>query len=267
MNNLRSFFLGNLIALGLALFIASYSSNHPETKNFSLNLSENIFSPFEFIFKGISSNSLRVIEGVVFLREVVDENDKLITRIKNLESENLELREASAENKRLKEILEFKESFKLPGIVANVKKYYPLDRFQRIQISRGASSGVDLGDVVSSGAYLIGRVIALADHSADVMLLSDSEFAADAVTQGERRRGIVFGRQGELKFEYLESTHKINVGERVVTSGLDGVYPKGLILGAVEAVVVPEGAMFLDIKLAPVIDLQSIETVLIFKNK
>jgi rod shape-determining protein MreC len=133
-----------------------------------------------------------------------------------------------------------------------------------ITVNRGSSDGIASGMAVIHPQGVVGQVVAVSSKTARVLLVSDHASGVDVVTQDSRARGIVEGggeRICELKF--IPKDARLMEGEAVLTSGMDGVYPKGLLVGTVERIGSASVSLFKTVELRPAVDLSRIEEVLI----
>jgi rod shape-determining protein MreC len=136
--------------------------------------------------------------------------------------------------------------------------------FKTIIVDKGSSDGLERGLPVVIAQGIAGQIIEISAHYSKVMLIIDRNSAVDALVQRSRARGVIKGTsEDQCGFEYVLQKHDVQIGDTVVASGLDGVYPKGLRIGWVSDVVKREPEIFLDITVTPFIDFEKLEEVLI----
>jgi rod shape-determining protein MreC len=111
---------------------------------------------------------------------------------------------------------------------------------------------------------VVGQIVDASHHQSRLMLIIDRNSAVDALVQRTRARGIVKGTSGdECYLDYVLYEDDVRVGDQVISSGFDGVYPKGLLIGTVTAVNFQGADVFKEVKIAPAVDFDKIEEVLI----
>ena len=115
---------------------------------------------------------------------------------------------------------------------------------------------------VISPAGVVGRIILPTSRAAKIQLLIDRDAAAGAVTERGRAQGVVVGTGTSLRFDHVSGTADIKVGDRVVTSGIEGIYPKGFEIGQIESIERRAGE-FSAIIIRPTVEFSSIEAVLV----
>lgn len=191
-----------------------------------------------------------------------------------LKAQNLELKqrlaaleEAKLENDRIRQLVEFSKAQNLPTVGATVIGR-PTDSLQRsILIDRGSSSGVARGDSVIASGGLVGQVVEVTPWDAQVRLITDSASGVSVLVQRTRSNGIVRGTlEGPLSLEFVEKRLAPVVGDVLLTSGLGGVYPKGIVVGEVTTVATPSTDLFPVITVASRVDIEHIEEVLVLKT-
>lgn len=171
------------------------------------------------------------------LRSLRSENEKLKNRIVQLEMEKNRLLEAEATNQRLRELLEFRSQLPAGSITASIIANSASTWFQSCLLDRGSNDGVRKGMAVVTPLGVVGQVVAVSARSAKVLLLTDPNSGVDVLVQRSRARGILSGSldSGPV-MKYAKRSEDIQPGDRLITSGLDGVFPKGLMVGTVSQV-------------------------------
>jgi rod shape-determining protein MreC len=170
----------------------------------------------------------------VALIGVKRENQRLRQRIVELEQQAVRLAEVQQTDKRLVELLSFRSSIEGNVQAAQIIALDPLPWFGTVTINKGEADGVHKGMAVVSPLGVVGQTMATGAHSARVLLITDHNSGVDAIVQRSRARGIVEGAlDGGCIMKYVKRGEDIEVGDRIVTSGLDGIFPKGITIGAV----------------------------------
>lgn len=200
------------------------------------------------------------------LSDYKSENEKLRTRIQQLEVERNRLLEAEATNRRLQQLLEFRSQLASVSITASIIANSASTWFKSCLLDRGSVDGVSKGMAVVTPLGVVGQIVAVTPRTAKVLLLTDPNSGVDVFVQRTRARGIVSGSldNGTI-MKYVKRTEDIQEGDRLVTSGLDGVFPKGIIVGAVTKVRKQTLGLFQSIEVIPAVSLARSEEVLIVK--
>ncbi|GAB4291645.1 MAG: rod shape-determining protein MreC [Coriobacteriia bacterium] len=193
-----------------------------------------------------------------------DELDSLSEQNAELRARLAELEEARQENERLRELVEFAEERQLTKLGARVigKPATPWEG--ALLIDRGSADGVEPGMPVLAAQGLVGQVYEVSERVAKVRLLTDQRSGVAAMVQSSRVPGVVQGSvEGALTLEFVAADAAPVVGDVVITSGLGGVYPKGLVIGDVTGVAERRGELFPRIDVASRIEIDRLEEVLI----
>jgi rod shape-determining protein MreC len=259
---------GHALGLFLAgLILSSFSSRHPEVAQIGHSLVSEISTPVQQGIDGIGHGLSGFWDEYINLVGLVAENESLRGRLSALESENSKLLEAGAENLRLRQLLRLSEVLPISGIAAHVIGYDPSTWIKAVTLDKGLVDGVVEGASVIDGRGVVGRIISVTRRSSRVILLSDHASAVDAVAQRTRARGVVMGTgQRTAKMEYVSEREDVRIGDRIITSGLDGIFPKGLFVGVVTDVSPPSRKLFRLIDIEPATDFSKIEDVLILSQ-
>jgi rod shape-determining protein MreC len=221
-------------------------------------------SPMQELHHEMIYSGKRFWEHYVWLQNVETERNELESRLKELEAQNSRLIESEHENKRLKELLRFREETQIPGLAASVIGRDSSNWAKTVTLDRGAADGLRVGLPVVDGNAIVGQVISVDHSSAKVLLIADNSSAIDAIVQNSRAQGIVEGMATrKLQLRYVLKDYAVATGERVIASGLDGVFPKGTLIGVVTKVEPTTNGLFQNIELQPSVDLNRLETVLV----
>ena len=184
---------------------------------------------------GATSNFFRQIFN---FHSIAAENEELKQRVTQMESELHNARLQTAENERLKGLLGLRDQNTYQTVPARVIARDPSIWFNTITIDRGSSSGVKVNMPVVSATGIVGRVVTVSPWASQVMLVTDEKAGAGAVVGqlGESGAlGSVRGRPdlGLIEMRYVSGLEKVTVGDFVVTTGQDGIYPAGLNVGEI----------------------------------
>ena len=186
---------------------------------------------------------------------------------RRLRGELAALTELRQENARLQQLLGFVEETSLPTLAARVIGEDASGWFRTIEIDRGSVDGIRDGLPVVNAAGLVGRVVRTTPHTARVLLITDASSAVAVLVQDQRIRGICRGQGGTLILDFALLQDDIQVGDGVITSGLGGVFPKGLVIGYVQAVQREQFGLFQTIEIDPAVDFAHLEEVLVLVGR
>jgi rod shape-determining protein MreC len=198
----------------------------------------------------------------VALHEVRGENERLRQELAQLEVRLQQERAQAQRSRTLEQLLELRTQTEAATKAAAVIAGGASPDFRTITIDKGQRDGIRQDMAVIAPAGVVGRVIAPTPRAAKVQLLIDRNAAAGALVERSRAQGVVEGTGGELRMNYVSATADIQVGDVVVTSGIDGIYPKGFVVGQIESIERSAGA-FGAIVLRPAVDFSSLEGVLV----
>ncbi|MGA8180996.1 MAG: rod shape-determining protein MreC [Desulfobacterales bacterium] len=222
-------------------------------------------------FQKASSKSILFLKDIwyhyFFLVHAAEENDALKKALDKSFEKNVRYREITLSNSRLRSLLNFEKTMADPVLSAEVIGKDPSPWFKTVLIDKGKNDGVERGMAVVVPKGIAGQITEVSSHYSKVLLIIDPNSAVDALVQSDRARGIIKGdAAGELSFKYVLRKHDIAIGELVVSSGLDGVFPKGLAVGQVLSVFKPKAGIFQEVTVTPYVDFEKLEEVLVVLN-
>ena len=202
-----------------------------------------------------------------YLVSVAQENDNLKKKLSRAVAKNSQYNEVELSNQRLRNLLNFKETTTSKILAAEVISVDPSSWFKAVIIDKGSLDGVERGLPVVIRQGIAGQVIDVSSRYSKVMLIIDRNSSVDALVQRTRARGIIKGEAtGECLFKYVLRKDDVRVGDKIVASGLDGVFPKGLPVGDVKEVVRRNSGVFQEVRVVPYIDFEKLEEVLVILN-
>jgi rod shape-determining protein MreC len=225
-------------------------------------------------FASVQQATASVIHGVrdawgnyVALRGVRAENEVLRSQVADLEVRLQEQRALAARTAKLQELLSLRASAPSPTLAAEVIAGNPNPGMLTVTIDRGTADGVQENMAVIAPRGIVGRVVGTpAAHAARVQLIIDRHAAAGALSERSRAGGIVMGQdepgRPPLRMEFVTNLADLKIGDLIVTSGADGIYPKGFAVGHVESVERGSG-LYLSVTVRPVVEFRSLEEVLV----
>ncbi|UCF57623.1 MAG: rod shape-determining protein MreC, partial [Deltaproteobacteria bacterium] len=253
-----------IILIFLALLLLSSNLGGKGSWNPAEQLVIEITAPFQRLIKA----TINITEGIWLkyfgLVDVCDENSRLKREIENLRMENYRYQEILATHERLQKLLQFKKTINWPVLAAQVIGRDPTGWFKSVIIDKGKNSGLKVNMPVVNARGVVGRLVSVSPNYAKVLLIIDQNSAVDCIIQRSRDEGIVKGLSSKIcRLDYVVKTSDVVVGDKVVTSGLGRVYPKGLPVGEVMEVANISGELFKDIKVRPMVDFSKLEELLV----
>jgi rod shape-determining protein MreC len=262
----RKFIIPILIFL-LALSLISANLHSRENMSFFEAVVVGIASPVQKVLRGIIGGVGDVWRGYFYLVGLRQENETLKKELKQLKLQLSRYREADLANQRLRSLLNFKKSIATPLMPAQLVAFDPSGWFQTILIDKGREDGVVQDMAVVSAEGLAGRVIGVSGNHAKVLLILDANSAVDAFIQRSRARGVLVGLGRErCILKYVQRNEDVQVGDQVISSGMGGVFPKGLPVGTVEEVVRGNSGLFQRVEVEPAVDFSRLEVVMVVKQ-
>ncbi len=228
------------------------------------NIGISFVAPFQDLFTGTVRFARDIWEHYFLLVSVSQENLQLKRSLGEAVEKSNQWNESELANDRLRSLLNFQTTTANEVLPAEVIGKDPSAWFKTIIIDKGKSDGLQKGLPVVIAQGIAGQIVETADHYSKVMLIIDRNSAVDALVQRSRARGIIKGTSADqCRFDYVLQKHDVQIGDTVVASGFDGVYPKGLRLGWVSDLVKPEAEIFQEITVTPYVDFEKLEEVLV----
>ncbi len=253
-----------LVPLSLYILVSTVGR-----KNFTLphRVALEIIGPVQNVFSktiGIGSN---VWHHYISLVQVATENDQLRREIKKYKKANAAYREAAAINGQLQKNLDLENSTSDPEITAKIIGRDPSLWFKTLTINKGSISGIEKGMPAITPEGVAGQVINVSRHYAKIIVATDPNSAIDAIVQKNRTQGIIKGDSRGYQLRYILKNNTINQGDQIITSGMGGIFPKGLAIGQVSEIIKSRRGMFQKIKVTPAVDFHRLEYLVIILHK
>jgi len=197
------------------------------------------------------------------------ENEALRNLANKLMIENVRLKEAEAENETLRRLLQFTQAnphqqYRAAEVIGRVIGRDPSNFLSYLTIDVGSEQGIKPGMPVVTDQGLVGRIAEVGFNSSKVLLIIDARSSVNALVQRSRANGVVEGvLGGGLVMKYIPQDQSVSVGDVILTSGLGGNFPKGLVIGQVVAVHQRDIDMFQQAQVRPTVDFSRLEKVLV----
>jgi rod shape-determining protein MreC len=225
-----------------------------------------IFGAFAEVQRVVSagvSSVTSVWGGYVGLRRVNAENEQLKRELAETQIELQRLRALVDRSRGLERLLELRDQSKLTTKAAEIIAAGATPDFRTVTIDKGTRDGIQSDMAVLAPGGVVGRIVVPSFRAAKVQLLIDRNAAAGAVIERSRAQGVVIGGGDErLRMEYVSELADVVIGDMVMTSGIDGIFPKGFVIGTVDEVE-KSGNAYKRIVVKPALDFRSLEAVLV----
>lgn len=196
-------------------------------------------------FKGLGNVFTNLTADQESLSDLQAQNDEL-------KSENAQLKEYQQTAEQLQDLLKLQNTYNLKSVGANIISKASDSWSSTVTIDKGSMSGLSVGMPVTDAAGVIGQISECGLTSSTVRLISDENSSVSALVQSSRAQGMLVGSaDGTLHLRLIRTDQNVKVGDIVVTSGLGGVYPKGLMLGTVSSVERTDGSLYYEISVNP----------------
>jgi rod shape-determining protein MreC len=201
--------------------------------------------------------------GYVALRHLREENDALRRQLADAHVEVQQQRALADRSRAFEQLLELRDRTGLSTAAAGIIAAGATVDFRTVTIDKGLLHGLKANMAVISPSGVVGRLIVASPRASKVQLLIDRNAAAGALVERSRAQGVVVGAgDDQLRMDYVSEVSDVVVGDTVVTSGIDGIFPKGFVIGQVSAVEKSGGA-YRRIAVRPAVNFSSIEEVLV----
>jgi len=221
----------SLLVCSLLLVSVSVRAEHRDPVG---RLLLDALAPFQVVFSWVGRGTGRLWSGYVDVVDARREADELRAKVAALEGQVSRLSELERENQRLGTLLGFRAQLPASAYGARVIARDPGPLATTLTIDRGDRDGVTRGMAVVAPEGVVGRVVEVSHTVSRVALLTDHNSGIDAIVDRSRARGVVQGgSDGDCYMNYLNRDADVKVGDHVLTSGLDGIFPKGMTIGEV----------------------------------
>jgi len=222
-----------------------------------------VFAEVQRTASAVASAIRSVWTGYIGLRHVRAENDVLKRQLADAQVQLQEQRALADRSRSLAELLGLRDRSTLQTIAAEIIADGATPDFRTKTIDKGMRDGLRTDMAVIAPAGIVGRIVIPSSRAAKVQLLIDRNAAAGAMVERSRAQGVVIGQGDDLlRLEYVSEVAGVIVGDTVVTSGIDGIFPKGFVIGRVESIE-RSGGTYKRIVVRPAVDFRSLEEVLV----
>ncbi len=253
-----------VLFIGFILLLFSSSSSRRPAWNSAGQLTVEFTSPLQNLLKKMTSSVEEFWLNYFQLINIRQQNAQLKIDVDILKMENSRYVEMLSTQERLQKLLQFKQATNRQVLAVQVIGLDPTGWFKSVIINKGKKAGLKLNMPVVNANGVVGKIVSFSSNYAKVLLLIDQNSAVDCLVQRSRDRGIVKGLTREIcELQYVVKSSDVAKGDVIVTSGLGGVFPKGIPVGVVLKVEDIAGKLFKDIQISPVVDFSKLEEVLV----
>lgn len=259
--------------IGLIVLMA-YTEAGKEKASALENALGQVLAPVQRGLYSVSTYVYNIFSGVGERRNIKKDYEELKIRVEELEKDLYRLEELEKQNERLKDLAMFLDENKEIVVTgANVIAKNPGNWFNNITIDKGSSHGVAVNMAIVTNQGLVGRVIEVADGWSKVRTIVDGKSAVSGIVQRNRDNGLLRGNNslgsedGMCRMIYLPEDSNVAPGDKVLTSGLGEIFPKGIYIGEVEKVIKDKRDLYKTAIIRPGVDFQRLEEVLVVTNE
>ena len=219
-------------------------------------------------FQELVTRSLRFTRNIwrtyFYLVTIARVNQVLLQDLSQAVENKNQWHETDLANVRLRDLIDFQRNISERVVAAEVIGKDPSAWFKTVIIDKGEADGLTRGLPVVIAQGIAGQVIEVSNHYSKVMLIIDSNSAVDSLVQRTRARGVIKGEStDQCRLDYVLRKNDVRIGDTIVSSGLDGVYPKGLRIGFVSQVIEHNADIFHEVIITPFVDFEKLEEVLV----
>ena len=243
-----------VLILGSSYYwIANTKAEHD--RRFDERIVVTLTGPLQSLLTGISGGIQRVWYGYMYFVGLRDSNDALRLENDRLRGALAADWEVATENDRLREMLAFQKETPGTLLASSVIAADSASFAKSLRINRGSQHGVGRNMAVVTPSGVVGRVVEVAPYHADVQLITDGRSSVPVRVQRTRAQGVLEGlSSGICHLKYVARADDVEPGDVVITSGLGGIFPKGMVVGTVVGVEKREFGVLQDVRVAPAVD-------------
>ena len=255
--------IGVIVLIAVNIIVLSINSRR--YTSFGLErVAISLISPFQELVTRTIRFTKDIWQQYFALVTVARENHILRDQLNQASEKSNLWHETELANARLRNLLDFQKNITEQAVAAEVIGKDPSAWFKTVVIDKGKADGLIKGLPVVMPQGIAGQVIETANHYSKVMLIIDRNSAVDALVQRTRARGVIKGEStDQCRLDYVLRKKDVRVGDIVVSSGSDGVYPKGLRIGRVSEVIEHDADIFHEVFITPFVDFEKLEEVLV----
>lgn len=258
---------GLAVLIVLNIIFLSFTSKRPYHWSYVGQFTISLVAPFQKAVNYSIHFAEDIWKNYFYLVSAAKENSCLKRKLNLAIEKNNRCHETDLSNIRLRKLLNFRKTIDHKLLASEVIGKDPSLWFKTVIIDKGRLDGIEKGLPVIVPEGIVGQIIHVADNYSKVLLIIDRNSAVDAVAQRTRARGIISGEDNDrCGFKYVLSKHDIHIGDTIISSGLDGVFPKGFLIGKISKIVKNSAGIFQEVAVIPYVDFEIIEEVFVILN-
>jgi len=252
-----------MVALNIILITVITGQDSPKYNGID-RISISVIGPLQQTTGNFLQSVRNIWKHYFYLVYVSKENDNLKKEISLLNEKTNYCRELEISNLRLQEFFDFRKTRRDKLVAAEIIGKSPTPWRKTVVINKGKDHGVEKGMPVVIPDGVVGQISEVSDRYSRVILILDRLSSVDGIVQESRARGIVQGKSSDTcMFNYALRKHDFSIGDVIITSGIDGVYPKGLRIGAINKNMKFSSGIFQEVEITPFVDFEKLEEVLV----
>lgn len=258
------FYITLFLFLLIPVIALDTSTRSPRDYRFYDRVILAVTAPIQTAISWSLEQAVDLTQGYLYLWNVKTQNTQLFEENRKLLGQIASLKEAENENMRLRQVLNFQEKMRLETIVARVIAKDVSTEFRAVRLNRGENAGIKKGMAVVTYEGVVGRVLRTTGTTSDVVTVLDLLSAVDAVSERSRARGVVEGLTDEIcQMKFTLRTDDIQIGDFLLSSGLGGIFPRGVAVGTVSKVNKKQFGISQEIEVKPAVDFTKLEEVMV----
>ena len=262
------FIIITIVFLVGALTVFSINANRDPKETISGRLVLEIVGPVQSLVSSVGDFLSDLWNNYFVLVQAAKQNEELQEKVNELNQHLVDYEELRLENARLQSLLDLRSSGAPAQVVAQVVGWDPSGNFRTAIINKGTNHGVRSQMAVINSQGVVGRIIWASPRYAKVLLLLDPNAAIDVLVQRSRAHGIVEGAGNDtLRLKYIVHAEEVMPGDVIIASGVEGVFPKGVLVGRVRAVDAGSADIFLPVELEPAVNFERLEEVAVILQR
>ena len=228
-------------------------------------IANNVIFPFKYVFHAAYENSTSGVHDFLRIKGIQKENEQLKSEVKEFKAKSVLLEDLSRENEKLRSALNFRSKNGISRLLpAEIIGRSGSNWFNIIEINRGLADKVAIDSAVINSEGLVGRVFEVYQHSSKVLLITDPSSAVSVLDSSTGDMGIASGNSlGPLKIKYMSATASVKAGDKIVTSGMSDIFPKGVIVGVVRSANKKDYDVFQKVDVNPAVIFSGLDKVFV----
>jgi len=254
----------------LLIVVAIIIFNVPGIRKISVfratkSIINNAFFPVKYLGNTLYKASTSKVLGFIRIKGIQKENETLKFQLNENKARSILLEDLSSENQRLRAALNFKrKSVNLYLLAAEIIGRSATNWFETVEINRGSDDNVVMDNAVINDEGLIGRVCEVSKYSSKVLLITDPNSAVSVIDAETGDMGIANGNSmGPIRIKYMAATANVKVGDRIVTSAMSEIFPRGILVGTVRSVDKKDHDVFQRVEVSPAVRFSRLDKVFV----